>query len=80
MKLKHYKEIVWFNLHNDSDPNDRHIREWTNTMDYPRKFIKFLLKDMEREGSIKIEYINHKGCIKRVCTPLKNVYAEIDFT
>ena len=76
MTLKHYKEKVWFNLHKDSDPNDRHIKQWTEQKIQAKR----LLRDMEREGSIKIEYINHKGCIKRVCTPLKNVYAEIDFT
>ena len=52
----------------DSDPNDRHIREWTGTMDYPQKFVKSLLKEMEREGLIKIGYINDRGCIRRILT------------
>ena len=25
---------------------------------------------MQREGLLKIEYINHKGCIKRTLTPI----------
>jgi hypothetical protein len=70
MTLKHYKRKVWVNLHHDSDPNDRHIKQWTEHGIQAKR----LLRDMEREGSIKIEYINHKGCIKRVCTPIKNIY------
>ena len=62
--LKHYKEIVLQKMEEDSDPNDRHIREWTEPWIQPKR----LLKDMEREGLIKIEYINYKGCIKRVLT------------
>lgn len=70
MTLKHYKSKVWNMLHKDMDPNDRHVREWTEQWINAKR----LLLDMEREGSIKIEYINHKGCIKRVCTPLDNIY------
>jgi len=77
MKLKHHKQIVLEKIVHDSDPNDRHIREWTNTKDYPKKYINKLLKDMEREGSLKIEYINDRGCIRRILTPIKNIY---DFT
>ena len=62
--LKHYKDIVLQKIEEDSDPNDRHIREWTEPWIQPKR----LLKDMEREGLIKIEYINYKGCIKRVLT------------
>ena len=65
---KHYKQIILERIVHDSDPNDRHIREWTNTQGYPQKFVKALLKEMEREGLIKIQYINDRGCIKRTLT------------
>ena len=66
MTLKHYKNIVLEKILHDSDPNDRHVKEWTEQWIKPKR----LLKDMEREGLIKIEYINHKGCIKRILTPI----------
>ena len=65
---KHYKQIILEKIVHDSDPNDRHIREWTGTMDYPQKFVKSLLKEMEQEGLIKIGYINDRGCIRRILT------------
>ena len=66
MKLKHYKQIVLERIQNDPDPNDRHIREWTESWISPKR----LIYQMRDEGLIKIEYINHKGCIKRILTPI----------
>jgi hypothetical protein len=63
--LKHYKSIVLEKILHDSDPNDRHIKEWTA----PHIQVKRLLKDMEREGYITITMINDRGCIRRVLTP-----------
>ena len=70
--LVHFKQRVLDQIHLDSDPNDRHIREWTETWIKPKR----LLRDMEREGLIKIEYINDRGCIRRVLTPRVNKIIE----
>ena len=61
---KHYKQIILEKIVHDSDPNDRHIKEWTS-QDIQ---VKRLLRDMEREGLIKIRYINDRGCIRRILT------------
>ena len=67
MTLEHYKTIVLEKIVHDSDPNDRHVKQWTSQ----HIQIKRLLRDMQREGLLKIEYINHKGCIKRTLIPIE---------
>ena len=50
--LVHFKQRVLDMIVHDQDPNDRHIREWTETWVKPKR----LLKDMERQGYIKITH------------------------
>ena len=69
LKFKHYKTIILEKILHDSDPNDRHIREWTGTQQFPKKFVARLLKEMEMEGLITIELVNDRGCMRRVLTP-----------
>ena len=69
LKFTHYKTIILEKILHDSDPNDRHIREWTGTQQFPQKFVARLLKEMEDEGLLKIQYINDRGCMRRVLTP-----------
>lgn len=68
MTLKHYKSIVLEKIVHDSDPNDRHIKEWTSS----NIQVKRLLRDMEREGLIKIEMVQDGKTVRRMLTPLKN--------
>ena len=72
MTLKHYKQIVLERIVQDVDSNDRHIREWTA----PHIQVNRLLRDMEREGLLKIGYINDRGCIRRILTPNENITTE----
>ena len=69
LKFTHYKTIILEKILHDSDPNDRHIREWTGTQQFPQKFVARLLKEMEREGLITIELVNDRGTIRRILTP-----------
>jgi len=64
--LTHYKQRVLDRIQLDSDPNDRHIREWTSH-DIQ---VKRLLRDMARDRLIKIEYIKRGGTVKRILTPI----------
>jgi hypothetical protein len=58
----------------DSDPNDRHIKEWTSK-DIQ---VKRLLRDMVREQLIRVEYIKQGGTTKRYLTPIiKHIQDEI---
>jgi hypothetical protein len=66
MQLTHYKQRVLDQIQLDSDPNDRHIKEWTR-QDIQ---VKRLLRDMAREGLIKIEYIKSGGTVRRILTPI----------
>lgn len=68
MTLKHYKQIVLEKIAEDSDPNDRHIKEWTE----PWIQVKRLLNDMRNEGVIHIEYIKDRGTVRRVLTKIDN--------
>ena len=64
MTLTHYKQRVLDMIQIDSDPNDRHIREWTSK----DVQVKRLLRDMVKDQLIKIEYINKGGTVKRYIT------------
>ena len=64
--LTHYKQQVLDRIQLDSDPNDRHIKEWTSH-DIQ---VKRLLRDMARDRLIKIEYIKRGGTVKRILTPI----------
>ena len=57
-------------IEHDSDPNDRHIREWTDMCVQPKR----LLKDMERQGYIKITQEWHgKTCKRRLIKLVDNI-------
>ena len=73
MTLIHYKQKVLDMIQLDSDPNDRHIREWTSK-DIQ---VKRLLRDMVREQLITIEYIKVGGTTKRYLTPIITKIYEI---
>ena len=64
MTLEHYKNIVLKKIVDRQDPNDRHVKQWTSQ----HIQVNRLLRDMQREGLLKIEYIDYKGCIKRTLT------------
>ena len=70
MTLTHYKQKVLDQIQLDSDPNDRHIREWT----HKDIQVKRLLRDMVRDQLIRIEY-EHKG--KTVKRHLKQLVRQI---
>jgi len=61
-KLVHYKQIILDRIKEDSDPNNRHIRQWTDTYVEPNR----LLKDMQREGYIRITHEWHGRTCKRI--------------
>jgi hypothetical protein len=67
-KLVHYKQTILDRVKLDPDPNDRHIREWTDTHVKPKR----LLRDMEREGYIKVTYEMHGKTCKRMIHRLVN--------
>lgn len=68
--LVHYKQIILDQIGLDQDPNDRHIREWTARSVQPRR----LLKDMERDGYIKITHEWHgKTCKRRLIKLVDNI-------
>ena len=61
--LVHYKQKVLDMIVHDQDPNDRHIREWTESWVKPKR----LLKDMERQGYIRITHEWHgKTCRRKL--------------
>ncbi len=68
--LVHYKQKVLDQILIKSDPNDRHIREWTDQ----HIQVKRLLRDMVRDKLIRIEY-EHKG--KTVKRHLKQLVSQI---
>ena len=61
-KLVHYKQTVLDRIKEDTNPNNRRIRQWTDTYIEPNR----LLKDMQREGYIKIKLEWHGGTCKRI--------------
>ena len=71
--LVHYKQIVLDKIKEDSDPNDRHIREWTDSCVKP----KLLLRDMQKQGFIKITYEWHgKTCRRRLIGLVDKIFDE----
>ena len=64
--LEHYKITIMEKIVHDSDPNDRHIKQWTSS----HLQVNRLLKQMQKEGLLKIEYINDRGCVRRYLTPI----------
>lgn len=68
LNLVHYKTIILDKIAHDSDPNDRHIKEWTT----PDIQVKRLLKDMVREGLISIKWKEEGKTVRRIITPLVN--------
>ena len=68
--LVHYKQRVLDMITGDQDPNDRHIREWTDKCVQPKR----LLKDMERQGYIRITHEWHgKTCKRRLIKLVDNI-------
>jgi len=65
-KLVHYKQTILDRIKLDTNPNNRHIRQWTDTYIEPNR----LLKDMQREGYIRITHEWHGGTCKRILTGL----------
>ena len=73
--LVHYKQTVLDQILIDSDPNDRHIREWTAPNVQPRR----LLKDMERQGYIRITHEWHgKTCRRRLIGLVDRIIDEVE--
>lgn len=61
-KLVHYKQRILDLIQEDQDPNDRHIKQWTDQCIQPKR----LLRDMEREGYIRVTYEMHGKTCKRM--------------
>jgi len=70
--LVHYKQTVLDNIKQKSDPNDRHIKEWTDR----HIQVKRLLRDMVRDRFIKIEYEHIGKTVKRHLRPLVETIIE----
>jgi hypothetical protein len=64
--ISHYKTIILEKIVHDSYPNDIHIKKWTSS----EIQVNRLLKQMQKEGLIKIEYINDRGFIRRKLTKI----------
>jgi hypothetical protein len=64
--LEHYKNIVLEKIVDRQDPNDRHIKEWTSS----HIQVNRLLKQMQKEGLLKIEMVHDDKTVRRVLTPL----------
>ena len=62
LTLSHYKTIILEKILEDSDPNDRHIKEWTSS----HIQVNRLLKEMQKEGLITIELVKDGKTIRRV--------------
>ena len=61
--LVHYKQKILDMITQDQDPNDRHIKEWTDVHVQPKR----LLRDMERQGYIRITHEWHgKTCRRKL--------------
>lgn len=60
--LVHYKQTILDRIKLKPDPNNRHIRQWTDTNIEPNR----LIKDMQREGYIRIKHEWHGGTCKRM--------------
>ena len=67
LKLVHYKQTVLDKIRTENNnPNDRHIKEWTDTHIRPKR----LIHTMEKEGLIKIEMVHEGKTVRRMLTPL----------
>jgi len=64
--LVHYKQRVLDMSLIKSDPNDRHIKQWT----HKDIQVKRLLRDMVRDKLITIEYEHVGALVKRHLRPL----------
>ena len=64
--LVHYKQTILDMIDQDQDPNDRHIKQWTDQSIQPKR----LLRDMERQGYIRITQEWHGKTCKRKLTKL----------
>ena len=71
-KLVHHKQQVLNNIKLKSDPNWRHIREWTDDHIQPKR----LIRDMIREGYISQEYETVGKTVKRHLKPLVDTIIE----
>ena len=72
--LVHYKQIILEKIKADSDPNDRHIKEWTDSNVKPG----LLLRDMQKQGLIKITYEWHgKTCRRRLTGLVEKIFEAI---
>ena len=61
--LVHYKQKILDMIDKDQDPNDRHIKEWTDAAVKPKR----LLRDMERQGYIRVTHEWHgKTCRRKL--------------
>ena len=60
--LVHYKQTILDRIKLKPDPNNRRIRQWTDTHVEPNR----LIKDMQREGYIRIKHEWHGGTCKRM--------------
>lgn len=64
--LVHYKQRILDLITEDQDPNDRHIKAAT----YKTIQVRRVLKDMERDGYIRVTYEWHGKTCKRVLIKL----------
>ena len=64
--LVHYKQTILDMITEDQDPNDRHIKQWTASNVKPKR----LLRDMERQGYIRVTHEWHGKTCKRVLIKL----------
>jgi hypothetical protein len=70
--LSHYKLVVLEKIKTDTNnPTNRKIIEWTDTHIRPNR----LIHTMEREGAIKIEMVKEGKTVRRVLTPIEDVYS-----
>ena len=70
--LTHYKQVVLEKIKTDTNnPTNRKIIEWTDTHIRPNR----LIHTMEREGAIKIRMVKEGKTVRRVLTPIEDVYA-----
>ena len=63
--LVHYKQALLDGLQQNSNPRDRHIKEWT----HKDIQVKRLIRDMVRDGFIRVEYETIRGTVKRHLRP-----------
>lgn len=66
MTLIHYKQKVLDELKFNNSPQNWRLYQWINN---PEIKLNRLLKDMEREGLIKISYGEDRGKVYRYLTP-----------